>query len=884
MSLSNLLSLWKNTPQIAENITHWETIPARQGAVTDLPHDLHPDLAAALREQGIHTLYLHQSQAWEHARAGQHLVIATGTASGKTLGYNLPVLDHLLRTPDARALYLFPTKALAQDQLEQLGKMRVNESANQRVSKSANQQISNQQSEMAVYPPSSSPISNLQLTINNYPLTINHYDGDTPRAHRPAIREKSRIILSNPDMLHLGVLPYHTSWVNFFRNLQFVVIDEMHIYRGVFGSHVANVLRRLKRIAAFYGASPQFILTSATIANPVELAEKLIEAPVELVREDGSARGAQHFLIYNPPVVNEDLGVRRGILQESVYLTGDLLTYNVQTLLFGRSRRTVELMLRYLREAALTPGPSPGGRGAGGEGEIRSYRSGYLPAHRREIERGLREGTVRAVAATNALELGINIGGMGAVVLAGYPGTISGTWQQAGRAGRGSDESLAVLLTSANPLDQYLARHPEYFFARSPESALINPDNLLILLEHLRCAAFELPFRTGEGFGLVTGETVGEYLDFLTQSGELHPSQDKYFWTSQEYPAQRVSLRTASARRIILQVQHPSEISTLGEVDGESAPWMVHPGAIYLHEAETYLVDELDLENGFAHLRPIETDYYTEPKQDTEVSLIERREENPVPGSIKSHGEVLVTTQVTGYRKIRWFTQDRLGDEPLDMPPAQLQTTGYWLALSDETVDTLREAGLWNSDPNQYGPTWPRQRDATRARDGYRCQSCGLPEDGRAHDVHHKTPFRSFASSEQANRLENLITLCPACHRRAEAVVRVRSGLSGLSFVLGNLAPLFLMCDPSDIQTHADPQSPLGNGQPTVVIYERIPGGIGLAQRLYEVHGELIRAALELVGSCTCADGCPSCVGPGGEAGVGGKMETRAILERLIES
>ena len=867
MSLQRLLSLWKYTPQIAENIAHWETIPPRQGSVTDLPRDLHPGLEAALREQGIHTLYIHQFQAWEHVRAGRHVVIATGTASGKTLGYNLPILDHLLRDPEARALYLFPTKALAQDQLAVVS-----------------QQL-----------PDFGPLSTAHSS-----LITGIYDGDTSRSHRPAIREKSRLILSNPDMLHMGVLPYHTSWVKFFHNLKFVVIDEMHVYRGVFGSHVSNVLRRLKRIAAFYGASPQFILSSATIANPVELAEKLIEAPVELVSEDGSARGTQHFLIYNPPVIDEDLGIRRGILQESVYLTGDLLTYNVQTLLFGRSRRTVELMLRYLREGSSSAPPSvrSSSTAESSLSEIRSYRSGYLPSHRREIERALREGAVRAVAATNALELGINIGGMGAVVLAGYPGTISGTWQQAGRAGRGSEESLAVLLTSANPLDQYLAHHPEYFFARTPESALINPDNLLILLEHLRCAAFELPFRTGEGFGLVTGETVAEYLDFLAQSGELHPSKDKYFWTSQEYPAQRVSLRTASARRIILQafvVAHdsagephsraelPTEVKTLGEVDGESASWMVHPGAIYLHEAETYLVDELDLESGYARLRPIDTDYYTEPSQETEVNLIELREEVSVPGGVKSHGEVLVMAQVTGYQKIRWFTSERLGSETLEMPSSELQTTGYWLALSEETVETLRDAGLWSSDPNRYGPTWPRQREAARARDGYRCQSCGVPEDGRTHDVHHKTPFRQFVSAEQANRLENLVTLCPSCHRKAETAVRIRSGLSGLAFILGNLAPLFLMCDPSDIQTHADPQSPLGNGQPTVVIYERIPAGIGFSQRLFEVHGALMTAALELVESCGCTDGCPSCVGPGGEAGVGGKVETRAILLQLFQ-
>jgi DEAD/DEAH box helicase domain-containing protein len=836
MSLDRLLVFWRNTPQIAENIAHWEQVPARAARNTPLPPDVHPTLASALHETGIRDLYAHQAQSWELASRGGNLVVATGTASGKSLCYNLPVLDRLLRLETARALYLFPTKALAQDQLSAV---------------------------RALVPRTEDGSAALLAAI---------YDGDTARSRRPAVRDNARLVLSNPDMLHLGVLPYHTRWADFFANLQYVVIDEMHIYRGVFGSHVSNLLRRLKRVAAFYGAAPQFILTSATIANPVELAAKLIENPVELVDEDGSARGRQHFLIYNPPVVNEELNIRRGVVQESVYLAGDLLTYGIQHIVFGRSRRAVELILRYLQELA-------GGEGSPEEG-VRSYRSGYLPAERRAIEQGLRAGSVQAVAATNALELGIDVGGMGAVLLAGYPGSISGTWQQAGRAGRGREDSLAVLLTSANPLDQYLARHPDFFFGQRHEAARLNPDNLLILLEHIRCAAFEIPFKGGEGFGLVTGEVVAQYLQFLAQSGELTPSADQYFWTSEDYPAQNVSLRTASALRINLLVEG-DQPQTIGEVDGESAPWMVHPGAVYLHQAESYFVDSLEMEEGVARLRPVTLDYYTEAKRQTEVGLLELRETDGVPGGCKSHGEVLVTTQVTGFRKIQWFTQERLGDEPLEMPPSELQTSAYWLVLSDETVGALREAGLWGADSNRYGTDWPRIRDAVRERDGYTCQVCGAPEGARAHHVHHKVPFRNFERPQDANRPENLLTLCPACHQRAETAVRVRSGLAGLSYALGNLAPLFLMCDPSDIQTHADPKSPLGDGAPTVVIYERIPAGVGFSERLYEVHGELIRAAAELVQDCSCADGCPSCVGPGGELGSGGKSETAAILGAL---
>jgi DEAD/DEAH box helicase domain-containing protein len=840
-SLGRLLSHWRYTEGIADNIVAWKKTPARPGSFRPIPDDLAPALKERLSEQGIETLYSHQEASWHLAQRGQNLVVSTGTASGKTLCYNLPVLQRLIEKPDSRALYLFPTKALAQDQFQGL------------------------QALIPAPAPSSEP------------LIAGIYDGDTPRSRRPALRDRARILLSNPDMLHLGILPYHTRWSQFFENLEFIVIDEVHIYRGVFGSHIANLLRRLKRIAAHYGAAPQFVTTSATIGNPVDLVQKLVEAPVELVDEDGSVRGPQHFLIYNPPVVDENLGIRRGVLDESVYLAGDLMTFRVQTLLFARSRRNVEISLTYLRDNA-----PPGTSQAQARETIRAYRSGYLPARRREIEAGLRSGQVQMVAATNALELGVDIGGMGAVLLAGFPGTFAATWQQAGRAGRTSEESAAVLVTSANPLDQFLAQNPEYFFQRPIEQALINPDNLLILLDHIRCAAYELPFQPGEGFGLVGGDTVRGFLDFLVENGLVHASQDKYFWMSDIYPAQTVSLRNASASRVMLQVTgEAGDVQVIGEVDGESATWMAHEGAIYLHEAETYLVENLDLEHGLAELHPIRTDYYTEPRSETEITLLDEQEQETIAGGSRHLGEIQVTSQIIGYRKIRWLSHERLSDEPLDMPPSHLQTTGFWLGINEDTVDALRGQGLWGSDPNAYGSDWPRIRDQVRARDLYTCQVCGRPEDGRRHDVHHKQPFRSFASPEVANQLENLVTLCPTCHRRAESVVRIRSGLGGLAFLLDHLAPLFLMCDRSDLGVHADPQSPLLEGGPAIVLYERIPAGIGFSQRLYEIYEALLSHAREVIEACPCQDGCPSCVGPGGELGTGGKAEAKAILNML---
>lgn len=862
MTLTKLLAHWRSDPQVGPNLVEWRILPGKPASFGTFPSDIHPALKDALETRGIHSLYTHQVSSFMHVKEGKNVVIVTGTASGKTLCYNLPVLDCLLNEKDATALYLFPTKALSQDQ--------------NAVLKSLSSQI-NVNLEL-----------NEQFNIDRDGIRCAIYDGDTPVSVRSAIRSQARLIITNPDMLHTGILPHHTSWAQFFRGLRYVVIDEIHTYRGVFGSHVANVIRRLKRIAKFYGTVPQFILTSATIGNPDELGQRMINEPVMLINDDGAEKGEKHFLIYNPPIIDKSLGLRRSAIQTAVNLAEDLLANDLQTIVFSRARRTVEIILTYLREQTSSSNIKRHKLNLDANEIIRGYRSGYLPGQRRNIEEGLRKGDVRVVVATNALELGIDIGGMVASLLVGYPGTIAATWQQAGRSGRGEKSSLVILVASPNPLDQFLAQHPDYFFSRSPEYGMINPDNLLILLGHLRCAAFELPFNTGEVFGSVSPTDMQEFMNFLQGEGVLHRSGDKYFWMADKYPAQNVSLRSASTETVLLQVSlgngdKGAPLQTIGEVDASSSFWMTHPGAVYLHEGTTYLVKDLDLEDHIATLQPTNVDYYTEPRKEVVVQQLEKLSEGDVMGGVKAYGEIQVTSQVIGFLKIRWHTNETLGIENLNLPPLELLTTGYWLALSDETVGKLREERLWSNAPNDYGPNWLKQRDLARARDGYRCQICGEPEGDKAHNVHHKIPFRMFESIEQANHIANLITLCNSCHRKVETAVRVRSGLAGLAFTLGNLAPLFLMCDIGDLGIHSDPQSSLAEGKPAVILYDLIPGGIGLSERLYDIHSELMIRGHELVEVCGCEDGCPSCVGPGGEGGSGGKRETLALLKELTK-
>jgi DEAD/DEAH box helicase domain-containing protein len=912
MTLVDLLDEWRTDPQFARNVAAWRTLPARPARTVDFPLELHPQLADALRLRGITQLYTHQGSAWRALQAGQHLVVVTGTASGKTLCYNAPVLDAILRAPDTRALYLFPTKALAQDQADELRQLwrKLGETRGDGGNKGE---------------PFRRAFPNLPA---DYVAT---YDGDTPTAKRLPIRNQARVVITNPDMLHTGILPHHTLWATFFRHLRFVVIDELHALRGVFGSHVANVLRRLRRVAQFYGVSPQFVMASATIANPVELAQRMIESSVTLIADDGAPRGEKHFVIYNPPIIAPELGLRRSAMLEAVRLSAQLLDQDTQTIVFARSRQSVELVLSYLQQSLRTsqsPIPNPPSRIPTSNFQpstfklqsstsnlqspitnyqsLRAYRGGYLPTIRREIERGLRDGNVRGVVATNALELGIDIGRMSASVMVGYPGTVAATWQQAGRAGRTSETSLALLVVSSAPIDQYLAHQPAWFFGRSPEHGLINPDNLIILLHHLRCAAFELPFQKNEAFGNIAGARVKEFLDFLSAEGVVHESNEKYFWLASKYPADGVSLRSASPEQIVIQMvdetpqfQIPnskSQLATrnpqlpitnypsLGTIDLHSAYWMLHPQAIYMHEGQAYFVDALDLEQKIARVRPVNVDYYTEATQEVTITLSEQVADADVCGGHKAYGEVKVTSQVTGFRKIKLFTHENLGVGEVTLPPTELLTMGYWLSLNDETVERLREMGLWRNDANDYGAQWREIRERVRERDGYRCQMCGVKEETSPHHVHHKIPFRQFANAHQANQLSNLITLCPSCHHKAETAVRMRSGLAGLAFVLGHIAPLLLMCDRRDVGVQSDPKSPLTDGRPTIVIYDQAPAGIGLSERLYELHDDLLARAHELIASCDCADGCPSCVGPAGESGEGGKQETRALLEVLSEN
>jgi DEAD/DEAH box helicase domain-containing protein len=850
MKLNQVLDQIQSDARLAQRITRWQRLSARPGRYADFPSGIDPRLVTALHHQGIERPYTHQATAVSAALRGENVVVVTPTASGKTLCYNVPVLNTLLTTAGTRALYLFPTKALAQDQLAELGDLR----------------------------------TALGTVEGISALEVRTYDGDTPQRARPRIRKVARIVISNPDMLHAGVLPHHTRWASFFQGLRYVVLDEIHSYRGVFGSHVTNVLRRLKRVCAFYGSKPQFICASATIANPRELAERLAEEVFTLVGagEDGSPQGEKHFLFYNPPIVDRDLGIRRSAVSDSRLLAERFLEAGVQTIVFARARLTTEVLLTYLRDAVQREGLPPE--------MVQGYRGGYLPSERRQIERGLREREVLGVAATNALELGINIGHLDACVMTGYPGTIASTWQQAGRAGRRAETSVAVLVAGASPLDQYIVTHPGYFFGRSPEQALLNPDNLVIAVNHVRCAAFELPFAKGESFGRFP-HTQG-VLAILAEEGILRFTRERWHYTDDTYPGQAVSLRTAEMDNFAV-LDEAQDGAVIGVVDRQSAPLLLHEGAVYLHGGESYLVKALDWEGRTASVEPIRAGYYTQASMSVGVEVTGVHQQEEVPATLKAHGDVLITSRATSYKKVRLYTHEILGwgeIPPESVPEQEMETTAYWFSILPEMAARLEQEGLLRLGRDDRGPNWEQQRNRARGRDGHRCRHCGVPErPERAHDVHHIQPFRSFGYVRDkndhyldANRLENLVTLCRSCHRRVEVDRMVRGTLSALAHALRHLAPLYLMSDPRDIGVVSEVKSP-STKQPTVTIYDNAPGGLGFSQGLYRLHGTLLVAARDLVRACRCQRGCPSCIGPVADVGEDAKANCLRLLDLLLE-
>ena len=765
-------------------VTAWRRFPAEPAQFADYPDAVDDRLRAALAAGGIARPYVHQAEAMAHALEGRHVVTITPTASGKTLCYNAPALSAILRDPATRALYLFPTKALAQDQLAEL----------------------------------------LTLTgrlEEHMSIGACTYDGDTPQDARRVVRGRAHLVLSNPDMLHSGILPHHPRWAKLFENLRFVVIDELHAYRGVFGSHLANILRRLRRVCAHYGSSPVFICSSATIANPRELAERLTGERFALVERNGAPRGEKFFALVNPPVVNPQLGIRRSYVTETRRLAVEFLRRGLQVIVFAQSRLITEVLTTYIKQACR--------RLPGGSEAIRGYRGGYLPLRRRDIERGLRAGTVSGVVSTSALELGIDIGALDVCVMAGYPGTIAATWQRAGRAGRRSTRSAAVMVASSAPIDQFIVQHPAYFFDASPEHALINPDNLQILLDHIKCATFELPFAPDEQFGQ---ENLQAVLGLLREEGFVDLVDDRWHWMHESYPADAISLRSVSSDNFVV-VDVCDETTIIGEVDFSAATSTLYEQAIYLVEGAQYQVSRLDFDRRKAYARPVDSDYYTDAITSTKVTQLEefgRLRDGPSTGPLDGsaqdergtpalgcHGEVHVVSRVVGFKKIKFYTNENVGSGELDLPEQEMHTTAYWLTLPRALVDSLPCAG-------------------DDRRDGI----VGL----------------GFALRQVAQ----LLLMC--ARHDIGLVIHGEEGRPA----------------------HPAPSGSAGvahEEEPTIFIYDNYPGGIGFSEPLFGLHDRLLGDTRALIERCPCEAGCPACVGPIGQTGPRAKPVALALLVAL---
>lgn len=649
MNVDQLAEKLRRDNLFMENVVRWEELPAREARYGDYPIGLDERLRPVLRQRGVQQLYSHQAHSIAATMRGEDVVVVTPTASGKTMCYNLPVLDSILKNPDARALYLFPTKALSADQVSELYEL----------------------------------IQAMGVDIKTYT-----YDGDTPGAARRAVRQAGHIVVTNPDMLHSGILPHHTKWVKLFENLRYIVIDEIHTYRGVFGSNLANVLRRLMRLCDFYGSHPQFILCSATIANPKELSETLTGRPVTLINDNGAPMGKRHFVFYNPPVINQQLGIRKGLIPETRAIAEMLLKCGIQTITFARSRLNVEVLTKYLKDVVRDP--------LGNAGRVRGYRGGYLPTQRREIEKGLRAGQIDAVVSTNALELGIDIGALDACILCGYPGTIASAWQQAGRAGRRKGTSIVFFVASSAAIDQYIVSHPDYFLHQSPENALLNPDNLYILLSHFKCAAYELPFEDGDTFGNVA--STGELLNYLEEEHIVRHVGGRYHWMAEDFPASEISLRSAASENfVIIDITDPTHHRVIGEMDRYTVPMLLHENAIYMHEAQQYQVEKLDFEACKAFIRRVDVGYYTDADLNVSLSLLDvEQQEDLGGGAERALGEVKVTTLVTMFKKIRFDTHETLGFGHVRLPEMDMHTTAMWWTLPEALCSRFENDTLKN--------------------------------------------------------------------------------------------------------------------------------------------------------------------------------------------
>jgi DEAD/DEAH box helicase domain-containing protein len=746
--------------KFVSRVTGSQLLPGRPARMVPLPAALPEQIASALRSRGIEQLYSHQGQAWDAVQRGEDVVIATATASGKSMCYLLPVLAAAM-TRQSKALFLFPTKALAQDQVAEL--LELNQAGG--------------------------------LGVRSFT-----FDGDTPGDARQAIRLHGDVVVSNPDMLHQGILPHHTKWAQFFENLRYVVIDEVHTYRGVFGSHVANVLRRLQRVCAFYGSRPQFILCSATIGNPQAHAEALIEREVTAIIDSGAPTGDKHLLLWNPPVVNPDLGLRASARSQSNLIARLAIRSGLKTLVFAQSRLMVEVLTKYLKDVFDHDPRKPA--------RIRSYRGGYLPSERREAERAMRAGSIDGIVATSALELGVDIGSLDVVVLNGYPGSIAATWQRVGRAGRRQQPSLGVLVASSDPLDQYIVRHPEFFAAASPEHARIHADQPVILLDHIRCAAFELPFQQGEHFGPVDPEV---YLQLLAEDGVIHAENQRWEWVADSYPANAVSLRSVADGNFVVVDRTDGRQTIIAEVDFTSAPLTLYEGAIYMVQSVPFQVERLNWEGRKAYVTRTHVDYYTDAIDYSKLKVLERFDGAIAGDGTCHHGEVHVVRRVAGYKKIRYYTHENIGYGPVTLPDQELHTTSVWWQLPQEQLAA-------------------RFASRQEALDGF----LGA---GYALQVVAKVAVMADAADLQKAVGDGNGAWFATSDGRGRGQLRSADGS---------------LVDPEQGDRFV----------PTIYLYDNFPGGVGLSEPLWRRQQELLQRASELVERCDCKAGCPACVGP----------------------